>query len=63
MSIFNPYEGEKKVDVFQLNHPTEKVLYEAILNNPNCTIIKEEFGYVGPSKSIPVVTVWYEEKS
>jgi hypothetical protein len=63
MSIYNPYEGEIKVDVFQLDDPNSKASYEQILNNPSCTVIREEFSYVGPIKSNPIITVWYEDNS
>lgn len=63
MSIYNPYDGEIKVEVFQLDDPNSKADYEQILNNEFCTVIKEEFSYVGPIKSNPIVTVWYEDNS
>ena len=61
MGNYSPYEGKVKVDTFQLDDPIAKASYEDILNDEYCTVFKEEFSYVGPTKSSPVVTIWYED--
>ncbi len=50
-------DGIKKVEVFDLKMDTEKKQYENLMNNPDATIIKEEFSYVKTGD--PKITVWY----
>jgi hypothetical protein len=53
-------ETVKKVEVLNLSDAGDKCIYEALLNNANVTIIKEEFTYDKMSKAL--ITVWYEVK-
>jgi hypothetical protein len=50
-------DGTKKVDVFDLKMDNEKKDYEDLMNNPDATIVKEEFAYVKTGN--PAITVWY----
>jgi hypothetical protein len=47
---------KQKVEVFELTDPTQRALYEHILNTYR--VIKEEFAYIARSGE-PKVTVWY----
>ena len=48
---------EKKfVDKFVIDKPEEKVQYEALLNDPDVYIIKEQFAYDKTGKAI--ITIW-----
>ncbi len=50
-------DGTKKVDVFDLKMDNEKKAYEDLMNNPDVTIVKDEFSYVKTGD--PKITVWY----
>ena len=50
-------DGTKKVDVFDLKIDHEKEKYENLMNNPDVSIVKEEFSYVKTGD--PKITVWY----
>lgn len=50
-------EGIKKVDVFDLKIDHEKKAYEDLMNNPNVSIIREEFSYVKTGD--PKITCFY----
>ncbi|HNW88088.1 MAG TPA: hypothetical protein PKN48_00365 [Bacteroidales bacterium] len=60
-AAFTPFNGIRKVEMFRLDDDNEKLLYEKLLNDPDVTIIKEEFVYGGREHSIPITTIWYEK--
>ncbi len=55
---------EKKVAFFNLAIDTDKKEYEAILNDPECEVEKEQFKYSTPSmkQAEPLVTIWYSKE-
>ena len=50
-------DGIKKVDVYDLKVDHDKKAYENLMNNPNVSIVKEEFSYIKTGD--PKITVWY----
>lgn len=50
-------DGEKKVDVFDLQLENERKKYEDLINNPDVEVYKEEFQYVKTGN--PKITVFY----
>ena len=63
MSIYSPFTGKVKVEVFHLDDPMSKISYEKILNSEDCVVVKEEFSYSGREKTNPIITVWYEDQN
>lgn len=51
----------KKVKIFFLENDAERVLYEALVNDPEVKVLEEKFAYVG--KGYPKVTVFYLDES
>lgn len=52
--------GISKVKKFNLDKEDEKTEYEAILNNPKCSVIKDHFAYDKMGRAL--ITVWYIER-
>lgn len=50
-----------KVKKFNLDKEEEKIEYESILNNHNCTITRDSFSYDKMGRAL--ITIWYREKA
>lgn len=54
-------DGKVKVKKFCLDDEGDKALYEAVLNNELCEVIRDEFTYDKAGRAM--ITVWYRDES
>ena len=54
-------EGKIKVKKFNLEDEGDKVLYEAVLNDGLCEIIRDVFTYDKAGRAM--ITVWYRDEN
>tara|TARA_B100001113_G_C20845317_1_gene507187 strand:- start:368 stop:550 length:183 start_codon:yes stop_codon:yes gene_type:complete len=54
-------DGKVIVKKFCLDDEGDKALYEAVLNNSFCDVIRDEFTYDKAGRAM--ITVWYRDES
>ena len=54
-------DGQIKVKKFCLDDESDKALYESVLNDELCEIIRDEFTYDKAGRAM--ITVWYRDEN